>query len=157
MCYLVLFGNCKRYSYMVSKSNLKKDTIRSPASFSCLFHPNQFLFSLGYYLNDFLIYPPIVFSGVGCFNIRKYTLIATYFLRQVVAFYINFFPFFFFTLYCFSIYLGMITGHFKNSNQSDQITIEMPLAVNKEATLLESKILSPLHGIRADTHMKKAR
>ena len=33
----------------------KKDTIRSPASFSCLFHPNQFLFSLGYYLNDFLI------------------------------------------------------------------------------------------------------
>ena len=33
----------------------------------------------------------------------------------------------------------------------------MPLAVNKEATLLESKILSPLHGIRADTHMKKAR
>lgn len=81
MCYLVLFGNCKRYSYVVSKSNLKKDTIRSLASFSCLFHPNQFLFSLGYYLNDFLIYPPIVFSGVGCFNIRKYTVIATYFLR----------------------------------------------------------------------------
>lgn len=33
----------------------------------------------------------------------------------------------------------------------------MPLAVNKEASLLESKILSPLHGIRADTCMKKAR
>lgn len=61
---------------MVSKSNLKKDTVRGLALFSCLFHPSQFLFSLGT-LNDFLIYPLIVYSEVGCVNIRKYS----YFLR----------------------------------------------------------------------------
>lgn len=62
--YLILFCNCKRYLPMVSKSNIEKDIVRSLASFCCLFHPNQSLFSLDYYLNDFIIYPSIVFCLV---------------------------------------------------------------------------------------------